>query len=223
MLTTIRLYGKLGYKFGRTFRMAVNSPAEAMRALCSQVKGFERFLLDSKTKYGIGYGVFVGKRNITEDELQNPSGGDDIRIAPFVQGAKSGWVNIILGAVLVVAGLLVSAIPGMQVLGSAMVKMGMGFILGGVSMLLSPMPKTNGPNDKEDNRASTQFSGPVNTQAQGNVVPLVYGGPIIVGSAVISASIEARDNVYIPTNAENPATGGGGGGSVWWNVINQAS
>lgn len=34
-LRTIRLYGLLGARFGRKFRLAVSNPAEAVRALCA--------------------------------------------------------------------------------------------------------------------------------------------------------------------------------------------
>ncbi|PNQ53699.1 phage tail protein, partial [Vibrio agarivorans] len=38
-LRTIRLYGILGSRFGRTFRLAVSTPAEAVRALAVQIPG----------------------------------------------------------------------------------------------------------------------------------------------------------------------------------------
>jgi len=42
-LTTILLYGQLR-QFGRSFQMSVRTPAEAIKALCVQIPGFERFL-----------------------------------------------------------------------------------------------------------------------------------------------------------------------------------
>lgn len=217
MLKTIRLYGKLGYKFGRVHRMDVASPAEAVRALCSQLRGFKQFLNDSKGKYNLVYGVFVGKRNIGEDQLCDPSGNEDIRIAPFAVGAKSEWVQIIVGVVLVVVGTLVSAMSfGYAApIGGAMISMGWGMIIGGVVQLLTPQPKVNGPGDKAENQASTQFSGPVNTQAQGNIVPVMYGGPMIVGSAVISAGIEVKDSAYVPRYDRTDQDVYGGGSTRW--------
>lgn len=46
-MRTIKLYGKLR-KFGREFKLAVSTPAEAIKALCVMVPGFEKFLLNSK-------------------------------------------------------------------------------------------------------------------------------------------------------------------------------
>ena len=216
MLKTIRLYGKLGYRFGRVHRMDVASPAEAVRALCSQLRGFKQFLLDTKG----GYGVFVGKRNIGENELRDPSGDEDIRIAPFAVGAKSEWVQIIVGVVLVVVGYILSFTP-FAALSAPLVNLGMAMIIGGVVQMLIPQPKTAGPNDKGENQASTQFSGPVNTQAQGNIVPVMYGGPMIVGSAVVSAGIEVKDNAYVP-RYDRVDRDTYGGGSTQWNTETQA-
>src|SRR5687768_4592927 len=95
-LVTVRLYGVLGRKFGRVHRLAVNSAAEAVRALDSQLRGFDAFLTQSKDK-GLAYAIFYGNDNLTKDQLTAHCGGKDIRIAPIIIGSKSGGVfNIIL-------------------------------------------------------------------------------------------------------------------------------
>lgn len=210
-LRTIRLYGKLGARFGRSFRMAVRSPAEAVAALCSQLPGFEAELMGSKDR-GIGYAVFADKRNLAEDELAHPTGQADIRIAPMLLGAggDNGVLNIILGAVLVVVGAILTAY-GFGAIGAPLASMGWGMIIGGVAQLLFPAPK-GGPEDRPENRPSYAFAGPVNTQAQGNPVPVLYG-EMIVGSAVISAGIEAKDQAYVPRDG---GYGNYGGGSAPW-------
>ena len=55
-MTTIRLHGQLR-QFGRSFKMAVKSQAEAVRALCVQVPGFERFLSNAKSR-GMEFAIF---------------------------------------------------------------------------------------------------------------------------------------------------------------------
>src|SRR5690606_40914333 len=87
-LRTIRLYGKLGAKFGRVHRLAVANAAEASRALCVLLPGFESYLLNAPG----GYAVFYGKENLQAEQLAHPSGSDDIRIAPVPAGAKSGGI-----------------------------------------------------------------------------------------------------------------------------------
>jgi predicted phage tail protein len=86
---TIRLYGKLGARFGRVHRLAVRSTAEAFRALCALLPDFDRELMTSRD-CGIYYACFLGKRNIGKAEVALAGGTEDIRIAPVLMGAKSG-------------------------------------------------------------------------------------------------------------------------------------
>jgi predicted phage tail protein len=72
--------------------------------------------------------------------------------------------------------------------------MGVSMAMGGVVQLLSPQQRGLSTRDSPDNGASYSFNGPVNTSAQGNPVPVLYGR-MIVGSAVISAGIYAEDQV----------------------------
>jgi predicted phage tail protein len=75
---------------------------------------------------------------------------------------------------------------------AALVSIGWGMVFGGVVQMLSPKPKGVTNADSPNNQPSYVFNGAVNTQAQGNPVPLGYGR-MIVGSAVISAGINAED------------------------------
>ncbi len=196
-IRTVRLYGQLGARFGRVFRLAVASPAEAVRALCAQVEGFRRELATSHER-GIRYACFVGRRNIGQSELELPPGADDIRIAPVLAGAKqAGLFQTILGAVLIAAATFYTG--GLAGIGSGgfggfMGAMGVSMALGGVMQMLSPQQAGLSASDSPDNGASYNFNGPVNTSAQGNPVPLLYG-EMVVGSAVISAGIYAEDQV----------------------------
>lgn len=206
-LRTIRLGGILGKKFGREYRLAVNSAAEAAHALCQMVPGFEAFLMSAKDK-GLTFGVFVGGRNISEEQLAHPADGD-IRFLPVVIGSKNGGlIMTILGAVLVIVGIFLIWTP----FGAPLIGAGIGLMVGGIAMMLAPQPKDPKSEDDPDKRASYAFNGPVNTQAQGNPVPILYGGDdekgITVGSAVISASIDANEQAYIPRSGR-----GYGGGS----------
>jgi predicted phage tail protein len=196
-LRTIRLYGKLGAQFGRVHRLAVASAAEAVRALCVLLPGFERELMTSRER-GVSYACFLGKTNIGRDQLQLAGGSDDIRIAPVMTGAKSGGVfQTILGAVLIVVGYVVTGLSfgWAAPVGGAMVKIGIVMMIGGVVQMLSPQQQQQSAKDGPENGASYNFSGPVNTTAQGNPVPVLYGR-MIVGSAVISAGILAQDQAY---------------------------
>ncbi len=199
-LKTIRLYGKLGTRFGRVHRLAVNSTAEAVRALCMLKPGFEKELMTSRDR-GIHYAVFLGKKNIGEEEMLHPAGRDDIRIAPILQGCgRGGLFQTILGAALMVFAMwATSGFSGLATLADTMksgwgimAMMGISMMAGGVMQLLSPQMKGLSAQDSVENGASYAFNGAVNTTAQGNPVPLGYGR-MIVGSAVVSAGIYAMD------------------------------
>ena len=195
-LRTIRLYGVLGAKFGREFRLAVNSTAEAIQALSIQLPGFKRFLFESADK-GMSFAVFLGKTNIGKDQLKDPPGNDAIRIAPVLQGAKRGGVlQTIVGAVLIVVGVIGNIYGGW---GTPLIQAGVAMVAGGVVQMLSPQPKGLGAKDSPENTPSYSMNGAVNTQAQGNPVPVAYGGHdtkgMFVGSAVISGGILAEDQM----------------------------
>lgn len=183
MLREVRLYGQLGRLFGRVHHLAVSTAQEAVRALCANYPAFERYLREHSEP---GYHVFLGKRNIGEEGLTDPTGCDEvIKIVPAIAGAKKGgFLQVILGAVLVVVGLVV---PGAQWL----VSVGAALALGGVAQMLTPMPKADAGQEGE-NKQSYIFSGAANTTAQGNPVPICYG-EMVVGSAVISAGLYTEE------------------------------
>ncbi|MDE9477278.1 tail assembly protein [Xenorhabdus bovienii] len=186
-LRTIRLSGVLIPQFGREYKLAVSSPIEAIRALSVIIDGFEKFLLTAKER-GLTFAVFIGKRNISRDELEL-SGEGDIRIVPVIIGSKkAGIFQTILGAVMVVAGVFAWATPW----GVPLVMSGVSMMLGGVVQMLSPMPGGLARREDPDNKPSYAFGGPVNSIAQGNPVPIGYGRRRI-GGAIISAGIYAED------------------------------
>lgn len=194
-LKTVRLYGKLGAKFGREFKLAVSSCSEAISALCAIVPGFRKYLLESKDS-GVAYTCFVGKSNLSVETLDAPAGKEDIRIAPVMLGAKKGGLfQIIVGTLLVVASLYfppMAKLLAAKGLTATVVGLGMSLAIGGAIQMLTPQPKGLSTRDGPDNGASYNFNGPVNTTAQGNPVPLLYGR-LIVGSATISAGLYAED------------------------------
>ncbi|HBU93311.1 MAG TPA: phage tail protein [Leclercia adecarboxylata] len=193
-LTTIRLYGALGARFGRVHRLAVQTSAEAVKALCINLDGLESFLMNAQ-KNGMAFAVFRGKRNIGEQDFKELGGDSDIRIAPVLEGAKkAGLFQTILGAVMVVAGIVVSGLSAgwASPVGGAMISAGIGMAAGGIYQMLSPQPKGLQGRDDPDNKPSYAFGGAVNTLAMGNPVALLYGEREI-GGAIISAGIVAED------------------------------
>lgn len=194
-LTTIRLYGALGTRFGRVHRLAVQTSAEAVKALCINFDGLEDYLMSAK-KNGMTFAVFRGKRNIGAQDFQELAGDSDIRIAPVMEGAKkAGMFQTILGAVMVVAGLALGPV-GWGVVGAGfangLIIGGITSMAGGIYQMLSPQPRGLQMRDDPDNKPSYAFGGAVNTTAMGNPVALLYGEREI-GGAIISAGIVAED------------------------------
>lgn len=193
-LTTIRLYGPLGTRFGRVHKFAVQTSMEAVKALSVNFDGFEDYLHNAKSN-GMVFAVFRGKRNIGLEDYKNLGGAEDIRIAPIMEGSKkAGLFQTILGAVLIVAGIVVSGLSfgWAAPVGGAMVSAGIGMMAGGIYQMLSPQPKGLQGRDDPDNKPSYAFGGAVNSLAMGNPVPVLYGEREI-GGGIISAGIVAED------------------------------
>lgn len=168
----------------REHRMTTGSGWGDIIGYFKQFAGFEKFMLESKDK-GLRFAVFNGKENIGEDDLGKPTGRHVIRIVPVIVGSKrAGLLQTIVGAVLVVVGLVYSPL----------LPAGLAMLAGGVIQMLSPQAKGLGTQDGPNNRPSYSFNGAVNTSVQGNPVPLLYGR-MIVGSAVISAGIYSEDQM----------------------------
>lgn len=181
-MTTIRLYGALR-QFGREYRLAVKSTAEAIKALCVQIPGLERFLANAHLR-GMEFAVFRGRRNIREDEL-GQGGAEPIRIAPVMRGRKrGGLLQTIIGVVLIVA----------SYFGAPTLQLGVAMVAGGVIQMLSPQAKGLKQSASPENMPSYAFGSAKNTTASGNPVPLCYGRRRW-GGAIISASIYAEDKL----------------------------
>jgi predicted phage tail protein len=188
-MKTILLYGELEKRFGKEHKFLVRNAAEAFRAMAANIVGFSEFMSSAHT-YGVGFRVFVGGSAIKDyPETHNPSSDKDIiRLVPVIMGSGGGIFKILLGAVLVVAGIVVSApvLGNNPELGGPMISAGVGLIIGGVAQLLTNLPPTG--QTGSGNKSSYLFNGPVNSTAQGGAVPVGYGR-LVIGSVIISAGI----------------------------------
>ena len=183
-IRTVKLYGQLR-QFGKSYPLAVRTPAEAIKALCIQIPGFERFLSNAKSR-GLVFAVFRGKKNIGEAEL-GYQGDGDIIIAPVIVGSKrAGILQTIIGVALIIAS---------PFTGGSTLAPGIALAAGGVIQMLSPQA-TNGlkTSAAPENTPGYAFGSAKNTTASGNPVPLCYGKRR-VGGAIISAAIYSEDQM----------------------------
>ena len=197
MLRKIKLYGALAKFVGHRILVAdVATAAEAMRFLLANWPALEKHMADQH------YRVTVGSYDLLAEELHDPAGQQEIRIAPVVVGA--GAAGKIIAGVLLVAFAIVFAPVAAGFLGAGLGAGGAAFtlgaaassiigtigaslVIGGVAQLLTPVPKTG--KDETDPRKTFNFSGIQQTSRQGVPVPVVYG-KTLVGSVVISAGID---------------------------------
>lgn len=192
----IVLYGELGRRFGKYWHLDVTTPAEALRAIAANRRDFVPFLTDWAHK-DLGFKVFCGRDLSTAERLTYPFAEKEvIRIVPVVAGAGDGKSLLTIGI-----GIFLMFVPGGQGVGATFLGMssatvaavGASLVISGVASLLAPTPKSVQPEQRPENKPSFIFTGAVNTILQGGCVPVCYGGPIEVGSYVISASMDSRD------------------------------
>jgi predicted phage tail protein len=145
------------------------------------------------------------KRNIGKDQLCDPPSHNDIRIAPVVQGSKSGGgLQAVLGIALIAAasffsGGLAAGAGATALYGTtatavwtAVGAVGLSLAIGGVAQMVTGTQAGIDSSEAADNRPSYNFAGIKNTVTQGNPVPLCYG-EMTVGSAMLSLGIVAED------------------------------
>lgn len=209
-LRKVRLYGELGKKFGRVHHFAVKTPAEAVRALCVNYPEFEKHLAEAHTR-NVGYRVLHGRDVVVgePEKLLDPASGT-IKIVPVAMGAKEGGLGQVLLGILIVAVAWWAAPAGMGLSGllsgeagmaSVAASIGLSLAIGGVMQMLSPQPKANQGDKREERQPSYIMDGTTNTMAQGHPVPLGYGR-MVVGSAVISAGMSVDE---LPVTDEEEA------------------
>ena len=200
-LRTIKLSGFLGKKFGRVHRLAVDSPAEAIRALSVNINGFREFLENSH-KNGVAYRFLVGNEALERSELKESlhmkhGASTTFELVPVINGAKSSLGQILFGAALMafawwaMPAMGFAAVGTVGAMSTSVFGIGMSLALGGVAQLLAPKVKAESK-EAVENKPSYIFNGAVNTVAQGNPVPILYGR-MRVGSQVVSAGITSND------------------------------
>ena len=192
------LRGELGKQFGRVHHFDLNTPAEAIRALCANFEGFQQALVTAAER-GVGYIVQVGKSAIEElDEIHNPTGqSEEISITPVLAGAGGGGVGKILAGVALVAAAIVFAPAAGGFLGiggagaitgatgftlgaaasSAIGFIGASLILSGTAQLLSPQPAELPGLTGATGARGNSFD-PVNNDPADNRSSYIYNGAV---------------------------------------------
>lgn len=201
MKKTLILKGRMAKKFGKTHQFHVADLREMLRAMCSQVPGFRKYMSEAHMN-GIRFAFFSGRNNIGIDEFDMTAGGEVFTIEPVFEGAKrGGLLQVVIGAAALAAAFftaggtlgLYAAALGTSTAVTALSSIGLSMVLGGVVQMLTPQPDFNvGASSSSDNKPNYAFGAPVNTVSMGYPVPVLYGEREI-GGAIISAGMFSSD------------------------------
>ncbi|MHA6196584.1 tail assembly protein [Pseudomonas wadenswilerensis] len=196
-MTTVYLSGPLIRKFFRKKDYLLDSQNawEVFRALKTTLAGFEQEIKRLEA-LGMRFAIFRNRKNVGADGFER-GGAKEVRIVPVVAGSKRGGaLQTIIGAVMVVAGLVITGgtFGAGAPFGSALITMGASMMVGGVIQMLSPQAKGLSQSAAPENLPSYAFGSAKNTTASGNPVPICIGKRRW-GGAIISASIYAEDKV----------------------------
>lgn len=194
-MTTVYLSGPLIRKFFRKkdYQLDSQNAWEVFRALKATLEGFEQEIKRLEA-FGMRFAIFRNRKNIGKEDFER-GGASEIRIVPVVGGSKRGGaLQTIVGAVMIVAGLIITGgtFGAGAPFGSALITMGASMMVGGVIQMLSPQAKGLSQSGASENLPSYAFGSAKNTTTSGNPVPICIGKRRW-GGAIISASIYAED------------------------------
>ena len=211
-MKVVKVYGALRKRLGQCrFEFDVATPAQAIKALCVNFPGLDKWLIDSE-KDGVGYRVAVSKEKATEENIAPlflPFSEKEVfSITPVIAGAGRGTGQIFAGIALIALSAVtfgssaafagafsatgLAAGAGATAFGSiALFKIGAYLTLTGIAQAISPQPDLSSLDDGPDaaRLESFSFSNVVNTARQGLPVPIAYGR-VFVGSQVISSGLD---------------------------------
>lgn len=222
-MKVVKVYGALRKRLGQCrFEFDVATPAQAIKALCVNFPGLDKWLIDSEQD-GVGYRVAISKDKATEENVSSLlmpfSDREVFSITPVVSGAGRGSRQIFAGlglvALAIVAGPAAGGFLGlgaglggttgagaavsMGLVGgtfaSAVGTVGISLVLTGIATSISPQPGLDSTLDESVQLESFTFSNVVNTSRQGMPCPIAYGR-LFVGSAVLSSGLDV-DQVQV--------------------------
>jgi predicted phage tail protein len=118
-MKVVKVYGALRKYLGQCrFQFEADTPAQAIKALCVNFPGLDKWLLDSEQD-GVAYRVTIGKEKITEDDLSPLvmpwSEREVFSITPVIAGAGGIGAKIGIGIGLIAISFL---LPGAGIFGT---------------------------------------------------------------------------------------------------------
>ena len=115
-MKVVKVYGALRKKLGQCrFEFDAETPAQALKALCVNFRGLEKWLMDSE-KEGVGYRVTIGKEKLHNQNAERIicpwSEKEVFSITPVLTGAGQGAGQIFAGIGLVALAIIAGPVAG---------------------------------------------------------------------------------------------------------------
>jgi predicted phage tail protein len=211
-MTTITLHDNFA-GVGETWKLAIKSVSEALHSInILSGRRLYKFLAESD-KRNECFKVIVNGETFSEADKLDPNNLETIKnselaisrnniktieIVRVISGGDSDIGQIILGALLIIVGIVLIVTFGWTgvggIIGVGLILAGIGLAVGGIINLLTSPPSFDDFReiDGGKSRVSYLFNGPTQSTREGGPVPCVYGR-IIAGSQVISASYETSE------------------------------
>jgi len=188
-MKTIKLFGEIADSYKSEWTLDVQTPAEALRAINANRPGFL-----STCDQGGYVAILVDAENSEKSkqitDLNGLDGWKDevLYIVPKIEGEVGA---AIVGAVVSTA--FAETVAGVII--ATVIDIAVAVAISAVAQMISGTPDGFGANNIErpENKPSYIFNGVVNTDRQGHRVPILYGGPILVGSMVLSSRVNTKD------------------------------
>ena len=233
-MKVVKVYGVLRERLGQCrFELNVTTPAQAIKALCVNFPGLDKWLVDSE-KDGIGYRVKVGRQQATSEDISVLglpwSEREVFSITPVIAGAggNNPFGTILFGALLIGASFLLpgaglfgttsifgvsaagtAAGTGVVVGGAALTAVGtaLSFVGAGLVLLgVSQMISPTAPPGmelQEANRIQNFTFSGITNTSQQGLAVPIAYGRVFVGSAVISSGLDVDHSPNDPVSSED--------------------
>jgi predicted phage tail protein len=213
MMRDVYLHGAVGRRFGRHWRLDVETPGEAVRAIMTLRPQVRSALREGWWRVIVGpphiantialhlIGMRAGRQPIHIVPATPPAGGDStlgkIAVGVVLIGASIATAGIASAGFAAGFGAAMSTEIGLGITFNTIALAGGAMVLGGIAGLLVAQPQGATQQQatdqaRPDDRPSFFFNGVTNNSQQGGPVPLVFGTHL-VGSIVASGGINVED------------------------------
>lgn len=177
-MITVQLHGPFRAFHPDPITLAVDTAMEAIEAISRQIEGLKPDPVSGMKRVRV-----VGFD--TDEDFNRPlSDGEVLNLIPAVFLSGGPKTQIIIGTLLIVAGLFMGGVMWPSII----ISMGLSMVIGGVMQLLAPQQKLS----SEVEEKSKYLGSPPNTVGIGTRIPLLLGEDLVQGH-ILSSDIDAAE------------------------------